>query len=172
MNLLRVEEVVFLFSLGFLSCVTAQTDAPGAGILPLPGGIEAILSPRTQIPTARFGDPSGFSCTLTMPPLGGPRWAGAGAVVVGSSVFTGGAARGCTTGGRVQENTVSLPLAVGAAELPAGMDTGTRGPGGMGHRVGPLPWQEDAQPQGCRAAPKPLSVWDPPQILLREGCWG
>lgn len=174
MNLLRAEEVAFLFSLGFLSCVTAQTDGPGAGILPFPGGIEPILSPRTQIPTARFGDQISFSCILTMlrchprrghpsegpagPGTGGAARQEPGAVVVGSSVFTGGAARGCTTGGRVRENTVSLPPAVGAAELPAGMDgLGTQGHGdlgGWGRRVRPLAWHEDTAPgmQGSSGA--------------------
>lgn len=94
-------------------------------------------------------------------------------MVVGSCVFTGGAACGCTTGGREQENTVSLPLAVGAAALPAGMDgpwghgdVGTWGRGAVGqdHLLG----MRTLDPGDAEQLESCLLYETPPEILLAE----
>lgn len=71
-------------------------------------------------------------------PVCHPGWpcsvAGPSSALVGSWVFTGGAAGCCTTGSRVQEDTMSSLLAIGAAVPAAGTDRGDMGRHGVTRR--------------------------------------
>lgn len=169
-NLLRAEEVAFsLFSLGFLSCVTARDD-PWAGILLFPGEIKPIECvgwkrpfnhPFPQNPDhycSFWGSNQGgfFLQPVVFSPLWGPRLllaqrvqrGRAGAVAVGSSVCL----REVRPGLAQQEHRrTPCPQRRLEVQLNQGW-TGRGDTGGWSRRAGPPAWHEETRPQGCRAA--------------------